>query len=478
MTGYGWRRPQGPSRSFGTTATVFAVWSAVGATLLSGCGVLPGISGGSREPITVMTWAPDGSSATNAPGMPAMAKAFARWVNADGGIDGHELKVLTCNEHNTATGASDCARRAVKEKAAAVVGSYSQYDNAFIPPLEVAGIPYLGGYGISDREFTSALSYPVNGGQAALIAGSGQELAAACDQVSLVRPDTLAGDVLPMLLDAGLASARHKPAADIRTAEDAGDYTDEARRALEQAGADPAGSESGTGSGSESGTGSGTGSQSGTGSGAGGGRKGAGQKAAGQKAAGKGCVTAVLGDRTETFFDSFRRVASDPRKVRVASVIGSVNQPLLDRTGGADGPFEGAYVTGWYPESDDPRWEPMKRVIREHAFGDDAIDAADSGVQTTWIAYTALKKLVESLHQDSVRAVDLVRALNKGVTVDTGGLTPVLRWRFEDMLAAADFPRIVNRQVTFQTVRNGRLVALKKGFTDVSSTMEASAANG
>ncbi|MCX5381798.1 ABC transporter substrate-binding protein [Streptomyces sp. NBC_00083] len=446
MTGYGWRRSHGPSRSFGTTATVVAVWSAVGATLLSGCGGLPGVSGGSREPITVMTWAPEGSAATNAPGMPAMAKAFARWVNADGGIDGHELRVLTCNEHNTATGASDCARRAVKEKAAAVVGSYSQYDSAFIPPLEVAGIPYLGGYGISDREFTSALSYPVNGGQAALIAGSGQELAAACDQVSLVRPDTLAGDVLPTLLDAGLTAARHRPAADIRTAEDAGDYTDEAKRALEQAGADPAGS--------------------------GGGRKGAGQKG------GKGCVTAVLGDRTETFFDSFRRVADDPGKVRVASVIGSINQPLLDRTGGADGPFEGAYVTGWYPESDDPRWEPMKRVIREHAFGDDAIDAADSGVQTTWIAYTALKKLVESLHQDSVRALDLVRALNKGVTVDTGGLTPVLRWRFEDMLAAADFPRIVNRQVTFQVVRDGRLVALKKGFTDVSSTMEASAANG
>ncbi|WP_328312222.1 ABC transporter substrate-binding protein [Streptomyces sp. NBC_00442] len=448
MTGYGWRRPQGPSSSFGATATTIAVWSAVGATLLAGCGVLPGVTGGSREPITVMTWAPEGSSATNAPGMPAMAKAFARWVNADGGIDGHELKVLTCNEHNTATGASDCARRAVKEKAAAVVGSYSQYDNAFTPPLEVAGIPYLGGYGISDREFTSALSYPVNGGQAALIAGSGQQLATACDQVSLVRPDTLAGDVLPMLLDAGLLAARHGPAADIRTAEDAGDYTDEAVRALERAGAAPASS------------------------GAGAGRKGAGAKG------GKGCVTAVLGDRTETFFDSFRRVASDSGTVRVASVVGSVNQPLLDRTGGKDGPFEGAYVTGWYPESDDPRWEPMKRVIREHAFGDDAIDAADSGVQTTWIAYTALKRLVEALHQDSVRALDLVRALNKGVTVDTGGLTPVLRWRFEDMLAAADFPRIVNRRVTFQVVREGRLVALKKGFTDVSSTLEASAANG
>ncbi|MFE9402063.1 ABC transporter substrate-binding protein [Streptomyces sp. NPDC006530] len=453
MTGYGWQRTRGttgPRRwisSCRTRTTVFAACTAVGASLLTGCGVLPGVAGGSREPITVMTWAPDGTSATNAPGMPALAKAFARWVNANGGLGGHELTVLTCNDHNTPVGASDCARRAVKEKAVAVVGSYSQYGSAFMPPLEVAGIPYLGGYGISDQEFTNALSYPVNGGQAALIAGSGRQVAQDCDQVSLVRPDTIAGDVLPTVLDAGLLDAHRAPATDIRTAEDAGDYTAEARRALAQAGADPALV----------------------------GR--IGRKAAEQKAH-RGCVTAVLGDRTETFFDSFRRVESEGQKVRVASVIGSIGQPLLDRTGGKEGPFEGAYVTGWYPEADDPRWDPMKKVIREQAFGDNAIDAADAGVQTTWIAYTALKKVVESLGRDSVRAVDLVRALNTGVTVDTGGLTPELRWRFEDMLGAADFPRIVNRRVTFQVVREGRLVSLKKGFTDVSSTLEASAANG
>ncbi|MFG3285386.1 ABC transporter substrate-binding protein [Streptomyces sp. NPDC048111] len=453
MTGYGGQRPRGSTRprrsisSISTTATVFAACSAVGAALLTGCGVLPGVAGGSREPITVMTWAPEGTSATNTPGMPALAKAFARWVNASGGLGGHELNVLTCNEHNTPAGASDCARRAVKEKAVAVVGSYSQYGSAFLAPLEVAGIPYLGGYGIADREFTSPLSYPVNGGQAALIAGSGRQLAQTCDQVSLVRPDTIAGDVLPTVLNAGLRAAHRAPVADIRTAEDAGDYTGEARRALAGAGADPALV----------------------------GRIGA--KVAQQKAD-KGCVTAVLGDRTETFFDSFRRVESDQQKVKVASVIGSVGQPLIDRTGGKDGPFEGAYVTGWYPVADDPRWNPMKKVISEQAFGDNAIDAADAGVQTTWIAYTVLKRVVESLDQDSVRAVDIVRSLNNGVSVNTGGLTPELRWRFEDMLAAPDFPRVVNRQVTFQVVREGRLVSPNKGFTDVSSTLETSAANG
>ena len=38
------------------------------------------------------------NDSTNLPGMPAMAKAYARWANASGGINGHELRVLTCNE--------------------------------------------------------------------------------------------------------------------------------------------------------------------------------------------------------------------------------------------------------------------------------------------------------------------------------------------------------------------------------------------
>ena len=55
--------------------------------------------------------------------------------------------------------------------------------------------------------------------------------------------------------------------------------------------------------------------------------------------------------------------------------------------------------------------------------------------------------------------------------MDTGGLTPPLRWRYEDMLGVPGFSRIVNGDVTFQVVRKGRLVAEKKGFVDVAHTL-------
>ncbi|GAA4914538.1 ABC transporter substrate-binding protein [Streptomyces coeruleoprunus] len=370
-----------------------------------------------------MTWAPEETKATNMPGMPAMAQAYARWVNSQGGINGHELRIITCNEGNTATGAATCARTAIKEGAVAVVGSYSQHGRAFMAPLEAANIPYIGGYGLSDEEFTSYLSYPVNGGQVALLAGNGMQLAASCDRVALVRPDSIAGDYLPPLLNSGLAHGEQRQAADIPAAEDAGEYTAVATRSRKRAGEE------------------------------------------------RGCVTAALGERTAHFFDSFRRLPSDGRDIKVSSVLGSVDQLLVDRTGGASGPFEGAYITGWYPDAGDPRWEPMKQVIQEHAFGDNRIDPADAGVQTTWIAYTVLKKVVEALGDTEITPGKIALILDRGLRVNTGGLTPVLRWRYEDMLGTPGFPRIVNHVVTFQVVRRGRLVAQKNGFVDVGPTL-------
>ncbi|MEU7025191.1 ABC transporter substrate-binding protein [Streptomyces sp. NPDC046275] len=416
-----------------TSLLAYVTTAAAAASLLTGCGVLPGATGGSREPVTVMTWAPDQTRATNMPGMPAMAQAFARWVNAQGGIDGHELRVLTCNDQNTSAGAAACARRAVHEGAVAVVGSYSQFGRSFMAPLESAGIPYIGGYGISEDEFTSPLSYPVNGGQASLLAGHGMQLAESCRKVSLVRPDNIAGDRLLDLLNSGLRKASHRTAVDIPAREDSAEYTQPATRARTRAGSE------------------------------------------------EGCVTAVLGERTQTFFDSFRRLPGNSAEkkedgataVRISSVLGSVGQPLIDRTGGAHSPFEGAYVTGWYPSADNKAWDPMRQVIREHAFADNRVDPTDAGVQTTWIAYTVLKQVIESLDSDRITPLRISHALDQGAKIDTGGLTPPLRWRYDDLLGARDFPRIVNHDVTFQVVREGRLVAQKPGFVDVGETVLA-----
>ncbi|MFZ3568941.1 ABC transporter substrate-binding protein [Streptomyces sp. BH097] len=423
MTG---RRPSTRNRiprSHVRTAAVL-----LSSALVAGCGLVPGgdAKSAGEQPVTVMTWAPEKTKATNMPGMPAMARAYARWINAHGGIGGRPLKVLTCNDHNDSVDAARCARSAVRHDAVAVVGSYSQHSNAFLPPLESAGIPYIGGYGATEAEFTSPLSYPVNGGQAALLAGNGRQLSEDCARTVLIRPDSIAGDQLAPLLDSGLA-LRHRPASvDMLAADDATDYADQARRALDTASRAPRG---------------------------------------------EGCVAAVLGERTNTFFDSFRRLREDYPSVHTATVLGSVDQTAVDRTGGAGSPYEGAYVTGWYPASGDARWNPMKRAINEQAFGDNRIDPADAGVQTTWIAYEVLRQVVESAGDGAVTARTVRTALDDDLKVTTGGLTPPLRWGYDHMSSVGDFPRLVNARVTFQKVVSGRLKATRKSSVDVTDTL-------
>lgn len=398
------------------------------ASLAAGCGVIPGTTGGSGDgPITVMTWAPQDTSATNKPGMPAFAQAYARWINARGGLNGRKLKVLTCNDHNDSVAAAQCARAAVKANVVAVVGSYSQFGDSYLTDLEGAGIPYIGGYGVTTAEFTSPLSYPVNGGRPTLLAGLGRELASSCGPVTLVRADSIAGDELPPMLDSGLRAGGHENAVDQRAADDTTEYEEPAQQAL--------------------------------------------AAATGDKVR-RGCVIPALGDGTDTFMDSFRRARDAYPAVRTAATLDSVDQTVINQSGAAGGPYEGAYITGWYPPASDPRWAPMKKVISAQAFGDNRIDPADAGVQTTWIAYTVFTKAVQSLGGGDVTADAVRRALDGGLRVSTGGLTPSLHWGEQGPLASIGLPRVVNAEVTLQVVRQGQLVTARQGFLDMTRTLQ------
>lgn len=364
------------------------------------------------------------------PGMVAMAQAFEKYVNADGGLNGRDLKVLTCNAGDDAVAVSDCVQQAADAHAVAVVGSYSEQGRAFTSALASNGIPYIGGYGITQDEYLSPLSYPVNGGLPALLAGSGEQLAATCGKVALVRPDSITGDQFPIFLDQGLASGGHAPAHDLLAKDDASEYTGVAEQAVGD-----------------------------------------------NKAS--GCVAAVLGDHTSTFFDSLRRLGDEKPKVHLSSVIGSVQQSLVNATGGAHSPLENALVTDWYPPASDAKWAEMKSVVDKYAFSDDRIDVADPGVQTTWIAYTVFAKVLRAMDEGTeVTSVSVQRAFDRTTGLSTGGLTPDLGWTEGDLLNLPDHVRLNNAKVTYQVVTNGRLVEQKPGFVDMAATLRTATVSG
>ncbi|AUG79195.1 hypothetical protein CFP65_4448 [Kitasatospora sp. MMS16-BH015] len=383
--------------------------------LLSACGG-PAEATDAQD-VSVMTWAPSGTGSADRPGMTDLAQAVGRELAAKGGLAGHPVHVLTCNEENTADGATACAQQAVDAHVIAVVGSSSQYGTSFMSLLETAGIPYLGGYGLSSPEYSSPLSYPVAGGLPALVAGNGRQLVAAgCKSVSLVRPDTRAGDSLFGFLAAALAPDR-VGLTDVKAPEKSNDYTAVVQQAV---GDDRPGH----------------------------------------------CVTSALGaEPTANLLDPYRRLK--PRNTVFASVIGSVQQSVVDSTGGDGGPLAGAYVTGWYPTESSHVWDALRGTLQDYAKGQ-AVDPADPGVETTWVAYEVLRQAAGRIgpgHPLTARSLRAV--LDSGEPIETAGATPPLSWGMTSMLPSADSPRLVNTAVTFQQVQGGRLVDQQRTFTDI-----------
>ncbi|WP_045692382.1 ABC transporter substrate-binding protein [Streptomyces rubellomurinus] len=368
--------------------------------------------------LVVMTWAPSGTGAADRPGMTELADAIGRDVNLKGGLSGRRLRVLTCNEHNRPEGAKACAQQAVDAKAVAVIGSYSQFGDDFMPVLERAGIPLIGGYGISQPEFSSPLSYPVDGGLPALIGGSGRQLVeAGCKAVALVRPDTPAGDVLLGYLGTALKPAGIK-LLDVKAPEKSSDYTQVARKAI---GKDEPGN----------------------------------------------CVTSALtAEPTGNLLDSYRRLT--PKNTRIASVIGSVQQSVVDSTGGDSGPLAGAMVTSWYPPESAKIWDGLRGVVRSDTTDGRPIDVSDPGVQTTWVSYEVFRVVVEKLTAAGkpVTGKSIAALLDSGEGVDVG-ITPPLNWGTTNMLPSNESPRLVNTWVTYQVVKGGRMALQQPGFVDV-----------
>ncbi|MFE9427551.1 ABC transporter substrate-binding protein [Kitasatospora sp. NPDC006697] len=360
---------------------------------------------------TVMTWAPSGTGAFDRTGVTALAELIGREVNSKGGIDGHRLRVLTCNEHNTVAGGIACVDEAVAQKAVAVIGSYSLNSDALLPGLENAEIPYLGGYGLTGAEFTSPLSYPVAGGMATLVIGNGRQLVAAgCRTVALVRPDSSAGDRLTGYL-AGAIKPENGKLVDVRVSEKTPDYAAAARKAL---GDDRAGN----------------------------------------------CVSDALApEQSGRFLDAFHHLKA--AHTLLGAVIGSVPQSVLSPNGAADGVLNGAYVTGWYPPASAHAWDALRSTI-----GGNPIDLSDLAVQTTWVAYQVFLTAADRLHGAGtpMTAQHLRELLESGDTLDDGGVTPPLSWG--DMLPNAESPRLVNTWVTYQQVSSGQLTEQQSGYAD------------
>jgi ABC-type branched-subunit amino acid transport system substrate-binding protein len=79
-------------------------------------------------------------------------------VNAAGGVNGHQLQLIQCDENLNPNQELACVNQAVADKVSAVVGSSLLFDN--FKPLVAAHIPAVDQIGLTPTTYNSPVSYP------------------------------------------------------------------------------------------------------------------------------------------------------------------------------------------------------------------------------------------------------------------------------------------------------------------------------
>jgi len=361
----------------------------------------------SGDPIKVMTLTPYDTDTLDFKAALDVAEGARVAINNAGGVNGHELQVVPCNEGADPNKAAACARKAVDEGVSAVIGGFSANGDTILPILEKAGIPWIAPPVIGAAELTSEHSYPIVPGviaQAGLGARAAQD---GCDSVASVQYDLPSADSVKKLTDLGLGSEGHDPATIIRVPPTTTDFSGVAQEVSEYDCAImsiPSG------------------------------------PLAGVAAAG-----ASLG--SETTYYAFP---------------GTLTTTAIEQ---AAGTLDAAVTLSPFPPADDAVWDEAKEAVGPME------DEENGGwsymsYQSTWVGYQLLAAVLAD--SDDVSAAGIKAAFDAASDVELDGFMPPVD--FTQEFPAPNLNRVFNRQVVFLAVEDGELTQ-DGDYVDLSGSL-------
>jgi ABC-type branched-subunit amino acid transport system substrate-binding protein len=153
-----------------------------------------------------MSLTPFDTSYNSTPQIYQSVQASAAEINKNGGINGHPIQVIVCNDQNDPNSAASCAQEAVSDNVAAVVGAASlENTSSVIEVLAQANIPEIAPEVLGSGELTSTDAFVIQGDQPALFAGCGWVVAkAGARQIKTVQTDVAAAAAQVPFVNMGL----------------------------------------------------------------------------------------------------------------------------------------------------------------------------------------------------------------------------------------------------------------------------------
>ena len=411
------QHPDGHARAGGDRGIAARLVVAFLATFLmiglSACGGSGDTGGSDSNTIKVMTWAPLESQLTNYPAIAEAAKTYGDYINAKGGINGHKLEVLTCDEGGDPTKAANCARKAIQEHVVAVVGSFGYTGDATIPLLKGAHIAWFGGCcPNSAAEMTSSNAFILGNGPAFGAALADRAARDGMKKIAYVGCDGCQTYLPPIentLKGAGLTLVKK-----VTIPAQAQDYSPQAAQAL---------------------------------------------------SGGTDAVIMIAGeDQDKAFLTAYKQAGS------TAKIYGPQGNLTEEVAANFKKELDGAITGNSYADISAPVWDDFRASLTKYHARQDINYNTLAGLGT-WAAYAAFDNVASSMDA-AVSAESFLDAASHADNVDTGGMTANVDFTHDWTDGLEGYARLVNRSATFSHFdANGKLVADPGGFKDYTNGM-------
>jgi branched-chain amino acid transport system substrate-binding protein len=145
-----------------TTKLGLAVALVLGVTACSSSAAKSGDGSNGPAPIVIgNVGSYSGAQASSEAGAEQIITAWAKWVNAHGGIRGRQVKLIVKDDQNDPSRALAAVKELVQQdKAVAIVGEQSNGDAAWAKYVATAGVPVIGGLAINTPFISNADFFP------------------------------------------------------------------------------------------------------------------------------------------------------------------------------------------------------------------------------------------------------------------------------------------------------------------------------
>jgi ABC-type branched-subunit amino acid transport system substrate-binding protein len=338
------------------------------------------------------------------------ARVYASWINAHGGIAGHPLTAKFCDLKGTPTDATACARKAVADKAVAVVGSFSFTGDAILPVLEAGKVAYFGNCcPISPKEYTSTDSFPM-GNQPLYAVGLVKR--AVADKCQHINGVIIQGaEAFKPIMDNAAKALNTKIQKYVTLPGTAKDFSPQVAEA--------------TGGGAD-------------------------------------CLVMIVSETPYiAWMSSFAQSGS---KARMYGPQGNLNEKVAK---GFEDVTNGDVIAGMYPDISLPQWKDYRAALSQYK-ADTAQDYNSLGGMGTWAAYNGFAQIIKGMSGNITNETFLKAAAT--AKIDLPGMVPPLDFSkpWNKTGGPKGYDRLFNHSVVFSKLENGKLKPLTTDFEDVS----------